>query len=154
PVVARRPLRADERRFGPAEAPPHRDSPDRVAGAVDLPEEVVRGEEHQVAAEVAVALDDVVDVPGHVLLVAREDDEVVRAAQLVAALDALEVVVREEVDLLAGPAQPRNEAQVPVVEAEGHAEVEERPREVDGRARPADVPAVAPTVAVGVEEVV
>ena len=53
--------------------------------AVDAPEEVVRGEEDEASAEVAVALDDVVGVRGHVLAVAREDDEVVEPRELVAA---------------------------------------------------------------------
>ena len=83
-----------------------------------------------------------------------EDDQVVRPPQRVAARDALEVVVGEEVDLLVRAAEPGDEAEVPVAEAEGNAEVEERALEVDGRARAADVPAVAPAVAVGVEEVV
>ena len=45
------------------------------------PEEVVRREEHQVAAEVAVALDEVVLARRHILVVAGEDDEVVRARE-------------------------------------------------------------------------
>ena len=63
---------------------------------------------------------------------AGKDDEVVRARELVTALERLEVVVGQVLDLLAGLVQPRDEVEVPVAEAERHAEVEERAREVDG----------------------
>src|SRR5207253_8170973 len=62
--VARDPLRADEGCFRPAEPAPHLDPADLLALARDLPEEVVGGEEHQVPAEVAVPLHDVVHVTG------------------------------------------------------------------------------------------
>ena len=68
-----------------------------------LPVHVVRGEEREVAAEVAEARDHVVLVTRHVLLVAGEDDEVVAPRELVAARDRVEVVVGDEVDLLPGP---------------------------------------------------
>ena len=103
---------------------------------------------------VPVALDDVVLVLGHVLGMAREDDEVVRLGQLVAARVRLEVVVGQEVDVLPGPVQPRDKIEIPVAEPVRDAEVEERPREVDRPGRAADVPAVAPAVAVRVPEVV
>ena len=153
-VVAGRPLRANQRRLGPAELAPHLHAPEQLPVALDLPEEVVRGQEHQAPAEVAVAPDDVVDVLGHVLLVPGENDQVVRAPQGIAAADPLEVVIREVVDLLARPLQPRDEAQVPVPEAKGDAEVEVGPAQVDRPGGAADVPAVAPAVAVLVEEVV
>src|SRR5206468_508672 len=78
----------------------------------------------------------------------------VRTPQRVAACCSLEVVVGEEIDLFAAAAQPRDEAEVPVAEAGRDTEVEERTPQVDCPARAADVPAVAPAVAVGVEEVV
>ena len=68
--------------------PASRHSPIRRAVctvAVDAPEEVVRGQEDEPAAEVAVALDEVVEAPRDVLGVAREDDQVVRGAQRLAA---------------------------------------------------------------------
>ena len=68
-------------------------------------EEVVRGEEREVAAEVAVPLDDVERMLGHVLLVTREDDEVVERASR-RRRDALEVVVGEEIGLSTGAAPP------------------------------------------------
>ena len=76
------------------------------------------------------------------------------ACELVAARDRVDVLVAQEVDLFAGLLQPREEREVPVVEAERQAEVEERPRQVDGAVAPADVPGVAPAVAVRVGEVV
>ena len=57
-------------------------------------------------AEIAEALDDVVDVRRLVFGVTREGDEVVELAQLVARLERLEVVVGEVVRRLAGDAQP------------------------------------------------
>ena len=53
-----------------------------VAALDDPPEEVVGREEREVAAEVAVALDDVVLVRRDVLVVAGEDDQVVGAREL------------------------------------------------------------------------
>jgi hypothetical protein len=79
---------------------------DPPAVAPHLPEEVVRGEEHEAAAEIAIPLDDVVAALGDVLLVAREDDQVVRGAQPVARSRPLEVVVGEAIDPLARPVQP------------------------------------------------
>ena len=131
-----------------------RDADEPRAGAAHLPEEVVRGQEHQVPAQVAVAPQHVVRVLGRVLLVAGEDDEVVRPRERVAAPERLQVVVGEHVGALAGPVQPRHEGQVPVLEPERDAEVEVRPREVDAADRAGDVPAVAPAVAVLVVEVV
>ena len=63
---------------------------------VDLPEEVVRGEEHQVAAEVTEPLHDVVLVRRDVLLVPFEENEVVGVRELVAVGDQIEVGVRDE----------------------------------------------------------
>src|SRR5919109_352737 len=73
-VVARRVLDADERRLRPSEPAPELDAGQMVSIAAHLPEEVVRGQEHQVAAEVAIALDDVVLPLRHVLRMAWKDD--------------------------------------------------------------------------------
>src|SRR4029453_11967327 len=48
----------------------------------------------------------------------------------------------------------RDEEETAEPKPNGHAEVEERPREIDAPGRVADVPAVAPTVAVQVPELV
>jgi hypothetical protein len=85
---------------------------------------------------------------------AGKDDEVVRVRQLVAGREGLEVVVGQEVHVLPGAVQPGDEVEIPVAEAERDAEVEERPLEVDVSRGAADVPAVAPAVAVLVPEVV
>src|SRR5205807_5531524 len=154
PVVAPVVLNADEPGLGPAELAPELDFAQPVATEHDLGEEVVRREEGEVAAEVAVALDAVVRVPSDVLLVPGEDDEVVARGQLVPASELLEVVVRQEVDALLRPVQPGDERQVPVAEAVGNAEVEERTPQVDAPDRGAHVPAVAPAVAVCILEVV
>ena len=74
-------LDADQRRLGPAQIAPELRLRHRGCRAcTTLPEEVVRREEHEVAAEVAVALDEVVLACRHVLVVAREDDQVVGAS--------------------------------------------------------------------------
>ena len=120
---------------------------------LDLPEERVRGEGDQPAAEIAEALDDVVDVlpsrtrcgPG------RRPGR--RAGVACLRMDPLEVVVREVVGRLAGHAQPAEIRGVVAVEARRHAAVavgaSERHRRVA-----ACVPRVAEAVAVGVVEVV
>ena len=154
PVVAGRVLHADERRLRPSELPPELHSRQPLSVATHLPEEVVRREEEEIAAQVAIALDDVVRVRRDVLGVAREDDEVVRRCQPIAARERRDVVVREEVDLLPGPVQPGDEVEVPVPEPVRDAEVEKRARKVDASCRAAHVPAVAPAVAVLVPEVV
>ena len=85
-------------RFRAAEVAPELHAPDAVQPiAVDAPEEVVGGEERQVAAEVAIALRDVVDVLRHVLLVPREDDQVVELRQVVAGREPLEILVADVV---------------------------------------------------------
>src|SRR6185503_10653318 len=111
-VVVREVLDADEARLRAAERAPEPDAAQLAAPALDLPEEVVRGEKEEVAAEVAVALDDVVRVLGHVLGVSWEDDEVVQLPHPVAARDALEVVVREHVRLALRQAEPAHERAV------------------------------------------
>ena len=124
-----------------------------VPSLLDAPEEVVRGEEDEPAAEVAIALDDVVRVRGHVLAVTGEDDEVVEPAQLVAARERLEIVVREDVGLPAGLLEPAEEREVVAPEAGRDAPVAVRPVEPHRR-EAARVPGVAPAVTVRVVEVV
>ena len=119
-----------------------------------LAEEVVRRQEHEVSAEVAIALHDVVLVLGRVLLVSGEDDEVVRTRERVPVRKRVKVGVRQELDSLGGLGDPGNEGQVPVSESEGYAEVEEGTRRVDSMDGARHVPAVSPTVAVGVAKVV
>ena len=60
-------LHADQSRLGTAGIAPLADLTQHLAVLLDLPEEVVRREEHQVAAEVAEPLHDVVLVRRHVL---------------------------------------------------------------------------------------
>ena len=96
-VVVGAVLRADQARLGAPFGAPEPDPRHRRSLLVDPPEEVVRREEDEPAAEVAEPLDDVVRVPGHVLAVPREDDEVVERAQLVAGGERLEIVVGHHV---------------------------------------------------------
>ena len=98
-VVVGAVLDADQRRLGPPLVAPLPRPRQRPAGPVDPPEEVVRGEEGEVAAQVAEALDHVVLVRGHVLRVARVDDEVVEVRQRVAVGHLLDVGLGEEVGL-------------------------------------------------------
>ena len=126
----------------------------RLPLRLDPPEEVVGGEEREVAAEVAIALDDVVHVRRHVLLVPGEDHEVVEAGEVVAGADALEVLVGEVVGLLARVDEEAQEAALvrPVV---GRlAEVRVRTSEHDAAAAPVVVPGVGTPVPVRVEVVV
>src|SRR6266516_4591667 len=76
--VVRPVLDAAQRGLGPPEIAPLGDAGHHGAVQVDLPEEVVGRQEHEVAAEVAVPGDDVVLVRRHVLVVTGEDDQVVR----------------------------------------------------------------------------
>ena len=79
----------------------------------------------------ATSNDDVVRELRHVLRVAGEDDEIVRTREIVPGLEQLEVVVGQVFDPLAGLVEPRDEVEVHVAEAEGHAEVEEGAAQVD-----------------------
>jgi hypothetical protein len=99
-------------------------------------------------------LDHVVLVWRDVFLVSGEDDKVVARRQRLPVTDGTQIVVREEVHRPARPVEPRDELQIPVVEAEWHAEVEERPAQIHAAVSPGDIPGVAPTVAVAVGEVV
>ena len=146
--------RADERRLRPSLVAPQPDLAHAVPVDVDVPEHVVRGKEGEVAAEVAETRNHVELVRGHVLLVAREHDQVVTASELVAARDPPDVLVAQVVDLLPGLLKPREEREVPVVKSERDSEVEERPSQVDRVGQAAHVPRVAPAVPVRVREVV
>ena len=120
----------------------------------DVPEEVVRREEREVAAEIAVALHDVVDLLRHVLLVTREDDEVVELREVVARRELLEVFVGEVVRLLA---RVHEEAQEPALQravVRRLPRVEVRPSERDVVPLRIAVPRVGLAVAVRVVEVV
>ena len=124
------------------------------AAAVDPPEEVVGRQEEQVAAAVAVALDQVVEPSRHVLGVAREHDQVVGRTKRVRRRECLEVLVAVHVDVLARLREPVLEAEVVAAVAVRDATVRVRAGHVDDVGAPAGVPGVAPAVAVGVVEVV
>src|SRR5262249_49771973 len=96
PAVVASVLRTYETGFGTSQVPPALDPCERVPSSRHVPEEVVRGEEHQVAAAIAVALDRVVLANGDVLVVAWEHDEVVGPGQPVAA-GSVEIAVGKEV---------------------------------------------------------
>src|SRR6185436_2074246 len=147
-------LDADDARFRPAKLAPQPATDEVLSHSIDPPVEIVRREKGEVPSVVAVTLDDVVRMTRDVLLVPGEDDKVVTTRELVAARNRLEVVVGEEVNSAAGLVQPRDELEIPVVEAEGNAEVEERSAEVDASMLARDVPRVAPPVTVSVREVV
>ena len=109
-------VRSRTRRTGRRRAPlraaqitPHRDQAQDRAVPLDTPEEVVRREEHQVAAEVAKAHHETELARGHVLVVAGEDDEVVRPAQPPRVRDALEVGLGQVVHRSLVPGQPMQE---------------------------------------------
>src|SRR5690348_3792149 len=72
-------LPADQARLGTAEVAPASAADHGVAGNLHPVEEVVGGEEGEIASLVAVARDQVVRVRGDVLLVPREDDQPVAA---------------------------------------------------------------------------
>ena len=116
-------LHADDARLRASELPPGRASHERLPDSVDTAVEVVGREKSKVSAVVPITLDDVVLVTRDVLLVAGEHDKVVALRQLVPVHDAVEIVVRKEVNRLAGAVEPRDELEVPVVKAERHAEV-------------------------------
>ena len=153
-VVVRPVLDADDRGFGPADAPPEPCPSQRASLEAHLPEEVVRREEGEIAAEVAEVLDQVELMPRHVLGVAREDDEVVEGSQLLAGANRLEVGLGEELRLLARRVEPAEEADVVLPPLRRHAAAKEHPAELRGALRALRVPGVAPAVPVGVAEVV
>src|SRR6476659_6681386 len=155
-VVARPVLDADDRRLGPRmpQAPPLLLAPEHGTAALDPPVEGVGAEERQVAAAVAVLLDEVAFVERHVLVMAGEDEKVVAAEEGRRVANAVEVVVAEEVRVVARGAEPAQERQVIPVEERRHAIAHERPVEARALAAPAGVPRVAGAVAVGIAEVV
>src|SRR5207244_782473 len=154
PLVGAGVLNADDARLRPSELPPDRAPHESLSNSVDASVEVVGGEESKVSAVVAVTLDHVVLVTRHVLLVAGEDDEVVALREFVPARQAVEVVVGKEVDRLPGAVEPRDELEVPVVEAKGDAEVEEGTAQIHAPVASGDVPRIAPAIPVGIREVV
>src|ERR1700675_382123 len=99
-------LDSDQARLGPPQRAPLSDARDPVAAAVDSPEEVGRRQKHEISAEVAVPGNEVVLVPGDVLLMPLEDEQVVKVPEYPRVPEAGEVVVTEEVDLLSAPVQP------------------------------------------------
>src|SRR5919109_1268636 len=151
-------LRADERRLRPPELAPARRPHDRAPAPGDAPVEVVRREEHQVAAEVTELAHEPVHVTGHVLLVPGEDDQRGEGRTLPAAPEPVEVGVGEVVRWVVPPRGPVQEVLVVLGEVGRDPAVEEGPVEADpqrdrSRLR-SDVPRVAPAVAVRVLEVV
>ena len=152
-VVAGHVLHADDACLWPPEVPPLADPPHLVPVKDDFPEEIVRREEHQVSAQIAVAPDQVVLVSGRVLLVTGKDDQVVIAREEVAVCDVLEIQVGEEIHVSAG-AEPADDRGIEIAEAVRDSRVGVRPVDVDSAKGPVHVPAVSPAVAVGVGEVV
>src|SRR5205823_7572654 len=109
-------LRADQLCLGASDLAPRMDAPQRVAARSDAPVEVVGGQKGQAAPEVSELTYDPVDPRGDVLLVAREDDQVVRAPEQPAGPAAAEVRIREVLDLAARPGEPVQEPEVVVAE--------------------------------------
>src|SRR3954466_5846180 len=103
-------LGSDESGLGAGEIAPARAAGHRVAGDADLVEKVVGREKGEVASQIAVALDHVVDMGGDVLLVPGEDDQAVVAQRWGAR--ALEIVVGDEVGPVAASPVPAQEAEV------------------------------------------
>jgi len=144
----------DQRGFGATQVAPLRDARHDVVLDRDLPEEVVRGEEREVAAEVAVAAHDVVLVRGHVLVMPGEHDQRVRLGERLPVADAAELGVRKVVDVTAGRGQPPDERRVVLLPVRRDAAVEKRPDETRRVLLPARIPSVGMPVAVVVAEVV
>src|SRR5918992_1394621 len=85
---------ADEAGLRPAQVAEPPGPPDLVAFQPHLPEEVVRREEGEVAAQVAVPLSEIEAAPRLILVVPVEDDEVVQLRELLAVHVGVEVLVR------------------------------------------------------------
>ena len=147
-------LDADERRLGTAEVSPLAGLHDRVTLADDAPEEVVRRQEHQVPTAVPVLLDDVVLALRHVLVMAREHDEVVCLRERAPLGTVLDIALGQVVDVAAGAGEPAEEGQVVPAEVVRDAAVEVGTAEGDLRLLPGGVPGVAFAVLVVVPEVV
>ena len=105
-AVGRDVLHTEQRRLRAAEVAPFVDQLHVWLVPVDPAEEVVRREEHQVAAEIAETLHEVVEAPGHVLGVPGEHDQVVGRAQRAAEREGLDILVGVHVDVLAGLGEP------------------------------------------------
>ena len=146
-------LDSDQAGFGPAEIAPLRRPFDQVAASVDMPEEVVRRQEHEVPSDVAVPLDRVVLMCRHVLVVTREHDQPVRPCER-PAVETVEVRVREKVDRMSVPREPVQKRQVVAAEVERNPAVQERSCKPNGVVRPVRVPRVALAVSVVVAKVV
>ena len=131
PAVVPDVLDADQAGLGASKLSPLANARERVPAAVDAPEVVVRREEHEVPAQIAEALDDVVLAGGDVLVVARKDDQVVGPRKRVTAPRLLEIELGQIVDLEPLHLEPAEERQVVVAEVRRNATVEEGPRQVD-----------------------
>ena len=136
------------------QAPPLLLAPEHGTVALDPPVEGVGAEKRQVAAAVAVLLDEVAFVERHVLVMAGEDEKVVAAEEGRGVAHAVEVVVAEEVRVVARGAEPAQERPVVPVEERRHPIAHERPVETRALAAPAGVPRVAGAVPVAIGEVV
>ena len=146
-------LDADQGSLGPAEVTPLAGAAQQLAGALDAPEEVVGRQEQQVAAAVAKAGDGGQLAVGDVLVVAREDDQVVGRGEACRGR-GLQLVIGDRVHRDAVLDQPLLERHVVAAEERRDATPQERARQIDGGRWPARVPGVTPAVAVGVVEVV
>src|SRR5947208_4773760 len=105
-------LDPDQARLRAAEIAPAALAIDPVAAADDAVEKVVRREEGKIAAGVTKLRDQGVLVRSHVLLMAREDEQVVALREPRAARESLEIVVGDEVGLLVRVREPADDAEV------------------------------------------
>src|SRR6185312_1448288 len=103
--------------------------------------------------EVAKAGRRVVCVPGHVLVVAEEDDEPVEPPQPLRP-DPVELAVRDEVDALALAVEPAQEPELVRADARRYTAMQVRPGQVDALDGVVCVPGVTDPVAVDVAVVV
>ena len=125
-----------------------------IAVPFDPVVEVVRRQERQVSAAVPVRLHDVVHMGGDVLLVTREDHEVVEPRELRAVPNTLEIVVGKDVRGVGAQAQPPEETLVVAAEVRRDAAVQERPGEIDAADPRIGVPGIAGAVVIDVTKVV
>ncbi len=153
-AIVRAVLDADQSGFGAAEIAPLRDARHNVILDRDLPEEVVRGEEREVPAQVAVLGDDVVLARRHVLVMAGEDDQRVCVGQRLAVADVAQLRVGQVVDVAVRLGEPADERRVVLLPVRRHPAVEERPDQARLQLLPAGVPRVGLAIAVVVAEVV
>src|SRR5207253_1242584 len=99
-------LRADQRRFRPADVTPALETDEPTSVSPHVTKETVGREEEQVSAEIAVASDRRVFACRHVLLVPWEDDEVVEVGEALPARPGIEIRVREEVRRAGNSVEP------------------------------------------------